>query len=101
MVIIEGHYFATPNKIINSGKDQQWWKIIAERDLYRVTKHHHTGYILIAKGTKERSSSHHFDQVIDLSIDNMGFFHGSSWCYADKSHRSAYKLFKNVSPESK
>jgi hypothetical protein len=47
------HYFATTNKIIDSSKDHQWENIIVEQDIHTVTRHHHTGHFLIAKGVKE------------------------------------------------
>lgn len=83
-----------PHEIIDSVKDHQWWTIVAEQDIHTVTKHHNTVYLLIAKGTKEKSDSHRFNQVIDFSTDSMRFLH---YVPSDVMHIKLTELFMNQS----
>lgn len=34
MITFESQYFATPSEIIDSSKDHQWWKTIADQDIH-------------------------------------------------------------------
>ena len=102
--LFSSHYFATPNEVIDSGKNHQWWKIIAEWDSHTVTKHPHTDYLLIVKNKgKSPRGSPHFDQGIDTKAfiiwDNLTLC--SCWRDADEIQSYLWTvLAKDVQPES-
>lgn len=71
LIKLESHRFVIPSDITDSGKGHR--KNILEQDIHTVTKHHHTGYFLSVKDAEKRSGCHHYEQMINLSVNDMRF----------------------------